>query len=331
MDVSMEDLARQIVALREELDSLRRVAMFGKQIDLIDFGQLRGYVYTDDLCYKQIDSRYKGKRADRPLTPLPVRSIQESYDAETTPLLATLFCHFWLHSLDFTFFDIGCQYGFSSVAIAQLIRSFGRANRVHAFDPGVAAELTPYNLALNGLGDQATFERMAVSQDTRPTVVFSELGHSENNRIVNRARSQELLSYPVMATSIDDYVESRQLSGHLILKVDTQGGEVEVFLGMSRVLAQRHVVAITEFTPDAIRSRVDPGRWLSGLAEHFHILDAGNVDMVIGSTHRMPVLETGAAQAFLERVEATPGHHTDLALIPRTLPKVASLLERVSG
>jgi hypothetical protein len=51
LDTSLEGLRAEVASLREELAQWKRAALFRRQVDLIDFGSIRGFVYTDDLCY----------------------------------------------------------------------------------------------------------------------------------------------------------------------------------------------------------------------------------------------------------------------------------------
>ncbi|MBL8212858.1 MAG: hypothetical protein JNK87_19240 [Bryobacterales bacterium] len=80
--------------------------------------------------------------------------------------------------------------------------------------------LAPFNIELNHLRDLITFEPMAVSAKPGPVMVFTELAHSENNRIVNRAADCEFSSYVKMGTSVDYYLQS-QGRFHVFAKIDT--------------------------------------------------------------------------------------------------------------
>jgi len=330
---ALQKLQTQLESLREELAQWKRAAMFRRQVDLIDFGAIRGFVYTDDLCYRQIDDRFKHGhiRKATPAPPHKTYSIAEAYERDDVPLLELLFCHYWLHGLDFALFDVGCQYGFGAMTAAQLIQSHGKDNRVFAFDPGVAAELTPFNLALSGLLDRVTFERLAISDAPRVAAVFTELGHSENNRIVNRTPGQEAISYPVMATSLDEYVRTRGVREHLIVKVDTQGAEAEVLAGMQRLLQDRFATIITEFTPWALSTHVDPADWLRTAMRQFAVFDLGTLDPLIGSGHRAQALDAGELPAFVKSVDSRPCRYTDLLLIPIGLPGADALMWRVNS
>lgn len=319
----IDALASKLAELETEVAQLRRLATFRRQIGLIDFGELRGFMYVDDLGYQQTRPEQRTGDIQRTIAdPLP-KDIATTYDDRRSTLLEILFCHHWLHGLEFTVLDIGCQYGFSAISTARNIQAFGKSNLVIAFDPGVAAELVPHNLLMNGMESRIRFERMAISKTCGPRIVYTELEHSENNRIVNRTQGQEAISYAVMATSLDAYC---RFPGHLIVKIDTQGAEPEVFGGMAQLLADRLVTAVTEFTPHAMATQVQPAEWLAHQMELFHVFDAGHLDLVIGPGHQVHKVELAG---FVERVDASPSRYTDLLMVPRHLPAVNELLSRI--
>lgn len=325
----MAALESEVGALKSEVDALKRAVSSGRHVDLVDFTELRVFMYTDDLCYVQLPEHYKHNQPvplNRDLSQ-PRRSPEERYANPSEPLLSTLFSHYWLNGLDFAFVDVGCQYGTSAMAAAQVILSAGQSNHVYAFDPGVAGQLAPFNIELNGLRKQVTFERLAISSVEMPGLVFAELGHSENNRIVNRARPIEAFSYVIQCTSLDYYLAEHRIEQPLVAKIDTQGGEVEVFAGMKRTLASRLVTCITEFVPGAISTRVPADQWLLRLGENFRIFEIRDLDLFLTPTHRVHVVEHDRVREFVREVAQRPIPYTDLLLVPMNLPRAAELAD----
>jgi len=322
----IQQLLDRVSRLEQELDLVRRIATFRHQIDMVHFAGSDGFVYTDDLGYTLM--REENKR----LTPgrrnphvEPARTIDECLADESQPLLAILFCHYWRQNLDFAVADIGCHYGFTAMATARIIHSFGRNNHVYAFDPGVASNMVPFNLVMNGMVEHVTFERLAISDRVGARAVFADLFHSEDNRIVNRMPEKEVLSYPAMCTSLDAYFRSPQ---NLILKIDTQGAEPEVFAGMQRLRKERLVTVLTEFTPHAMQTRVKPDEWLREIANEFLVFDAGAREVVLGQKHRVPRVDLND---FAARVDAKPSRYTDLLLVPKKLPALDDLVAHIQA
>lgn len=124
-------------------------------------------------------------------------------------------------------------------------------------------------------------------------------------------------SYVVRCTSLDEYVEAKGISTHLIVKVDTQGGEVEVFKGMDCVLRQRPTTCISEFTPVALATRVSPAEWLGALAGSFHIFDVGGQDLFLHRGHRLRQVPQDAVEEFTRRIAVEELRWTDLLLVPK--------------
>ncbi|MCC6344412.1 MAG: FkbM family methyltransferase [Bryobacterales bacterium] len=324
-------LEDEISGLKNELSRLNGIVTSGKIVDLVDFGELRVFMYTNDLSYVQLSDQYRHHTPSanfRDFTK-PYRSPSGRYHNDREPLLSFLLSHYWLHDLDFAVFDVGCQYGSSAMAAAQVILSSGNWNHVYAFDPGEAGALARYNILLNGLESHVTFEHLAISKGTFPGMVFTETGHSENNRLVNRTPSLETSSFVVMCTSIDEYATRKNLSGHCVIKIDTQGGEVEVFEGMKHLRQTRHVTCISEFVPEAIATRGCPIEWLTRVSEGCSIFEVPGMDIFLSPSHSLRYVPPDTVARFVSEIRARPNRYTDIVLIPETLPGHAVLARKL--
>ena len=71
-----EKLKRDLEALRDEVRVLRKLALHCRQVDLVDWGGLRAFMYMDDLTYFQVEERFKHSNdtAPRPPGALPTES-----------------------------------------------------------------------------------------------------------------------------------------------------------------------------------------------------------------------------------------------------------------
>lgn len=326
---SKGDHVDEIARLTEEVNRIKELLLIGRQVDLVDFGELRVFMYTDDLGYKQLGGRYKG------FTPSPSsrdwaqprREPQARYDNTCEPLVSFLLSHYWVHSLDFAYFDIGCQYGTSAMATAQVILSSGNANHVYAFDPGMAGNLAATNILLNKLQDIVTFERLGVSYDVYPGLVFIDSGHSENNRLVNRGHDLTTLSYVAMCTSLDRYAEEKGISTNAIVKIDTQGGEPEVLKGMRRMMETYSTTMLMEFAPHALQTRVQPIEWLAQLSNEYALYEIRDIDIFLSPAHHVnPIRELGQ---FVAELTMRSEPYTDLLCLPKKLPGLDSLQARL--
>jgi FkbM family methyltransferase len=135
-------------------------------------------------------------------------------------------------------FDVGAQYGYHALVASLLV---GPAGTVIAFEPGRLA----HRLLLDNLAQvpNAFVERRAVG-GTRGSVEFHDFGsrHSAVNTTLPSARVPEreratlhATRYPVMQTSIDDYVEQTGIVPDFV-KLDAEGSEHDIVMGMQAVL-----------------------------------------------------------------------------------------------
>ena len=131
-----------------------------------------------------------------------------------------------------------------------------------AFEPGIAGELLPYNVELNGLQDTVTVERLAVSFASLPTLFFYEAGNSEDSRILERKTIyKRTKALTVRCTTVDDYLAAHHLDCFPIVKIDTQGAEPDVLEGMQQTRTAKPVPIILEFSPWHLQ--VDPGEFVT--------------------------------------------------------------------
>lgn len=328
----LDDLKSDIKQLQDEVAMLRRLSLASRRVDLVDWGELKIFMYTEDLAYVGVDDKYKGTPLVRERLAIPSvrpQSPAAVYDSPGADILERLFCHYWLNNLDFTYFDIGCQYGSSVIGAARFIQACGGRNAIYCFEPGVAGQLAPFNFKLNTLDIPVVLERVAVTDGDHPVILFAEYAHSENNRIINRDPASELLSYVVSGTSVDHYVAAKNISGNLILKIDTQGGEYDVLAGMVNVLAERLTTTLMEFTPAALSTRTNPAVWLERFGD-YHMLDVPTFNTLEADRKPCSMIDPSQAASFVASVDQRPAKYTDILLLPKAIPNAEALLSRLT-
>ena len=141
------------------------------------------------------------------------------------------------------FVDVGCNVGYTALLAARIV---GAAGRVVALDAQrECAEATRANARLNGLeqievrhcaaGAASGEAEVIVTQDPLWTRLASV---GEHPLEVRRER--------VAVTSIDDLVERLDLANVDVVKIDVEGGELDVVAGMTRTLAAQRPFVIAE-------------------------------------------------------------------------------------
>jgi FkbM family methyltransferase len=131
-----------------------------------------------------------------------------------------------------TAYDLGANVGFYTLLFSRLV---GRDGVVHAFEPaernlGFLRRHVTMNHAAN-----VHIHPAAVGRETG-TALFDPVSHPSMGRLVPEPGSRTL---PVPLISLDDFVYSRGNAPPDIVKMDVEGGEVDVIVGMRRLLAER--------------------------------------------------------------------------------------------
>lgn len=298
--------------LGERLARLEAIVTHERRIDLVLNGSMPLFMYMDDLAYRQIPDEYKcAVQREAPGVFLRRRQPPRGSVFAGTPMGRSL--DYLLESFDrVAVLDIGCQYGTSAIAFANHLRLAGRSEPVFAFDPGDAGSLAPHNIAMNAEMGAVEFFPKAVSNWSGMTLLYSEIGNTENNRLGNPIDTRGVtMSRPAPVTTVDDFMAERSLDLPTFLKIDTQGFDYEVVDGARALIERQPVVLHVEFTPHAMRARLEPGDFLALLCHNFVVLDDANVGLG-------PIPEEKIAEA-VTRIDAYPSQHTDFICISRKL------------
>jgi len=299
---------------------MKKIFYEDRKVDLVDFGDLKIFMYTNDLSYRQLNPNQTNVNPLSIKQPIPIDASKFNMTVVNEfNLPFHLMEHYWENNLDFTYIDFGCQYGTSAFTAAHYIKYNKKNNKFICFDSGVAGNLVNYNIKINNLNDIVKFENLAVSSSSYPSMVFCEEGHSENNRIVNRINANETLSYLIDCITIDDYLDKNNINNNLIIKIDTQGADYEVFKGMKKTLENKYVTFVIEFTPWAVKNSIDPQNFLEILGSCSYIIDIQSFTLVKDSEYK----------DFVKKIDNSQSKWTDLLVIPSKLPNSLSLVNRL--
>lgn len=142
-----------------------------------------------------------------------------------------------------TFIDVGCNLGYTSLLAAGIV---GPAGRVVALDAQrECAAATRANADLNGLAQIDVHHSAAGAESGEAEVIVTQdplwtrlASVGEHPLEVRRER--------VAVTSIDDLVARLQLPAVDVVKIDVEGGELDVVAGMRRVLGEQRPFVIAE-------------------------------------------------------------------------------------
>lgn len=133
-------------------------------------------------------------------------------------------------------YDIGANFGYTSLVMANALGSHGR---VYAFEPSSHIYKSLLStIELNSLEQQIVPREIAVSKD-RGTASFVTLGGHTQGLLNDATQGQILESHnriDVSTTTLDHLVYSDQIESPQLLKIDVEGGESLVVQGARRVL-----------------------------------------------------------------------------------------------
>lgn len=131
-----------------------------------------------------------------------------------------------------TYIDVGANIGDTTIIAAAYTRG-----KIYAFEPSpVAYPRLLENIRLNGLGDQISAEKYAVS-DTDGIISFTETRASETSHI--GTGEGKLLK--VKSRTLDSYAEEKNIRMIHLLKIDVEGFEVLVLKGAESLLSQHRI------------------------------------------------------------------------------------------
>ena len=144
--------------------------------------------------------------------------------------------------------DIGAHIGYYTVLAA---RAVGSQGRVYAFEPTPKNyDLLCRNVQENGYNNVVTVPMAVADATGTARLVLSDKSSGLNTLC---RYSSEQRSIEVATTTLDDFFSN--YDGRLdVIKMDTEGAEPMILVGMQRLLHRYHDLAIfTEFFPRAIQ------------------------------------------------------------------------------
>jgi FkbM family methyltransferase len=143
-----------------------------------------------------------------------------------------------------TFLDIGAHHGIYSVVAA---KKFGSSVRVVAFEPSPRERRRmQLHLRYNGI-KSVTLEPYALAaEDGVATLAVTVDGFSTMNSLRPPPIDQATQRVMVDTTSLDAYFRRKQIDGVDLVKIDTEGGELETFRGAARLLSHHRPLIICE-------------------------------------------------------------------------------------
>lgn len=162
-----------------------------------------------------------------------------------------------------TVVDVGANYGYYSLLLADLV---GPEGRVHAVEPNPdAAALLSRSLALNGFAGRSFVEQVALGAGDGEATLFVPDGEPKNAALTaGEAVGRPGRQCAVRVRSLDEMIGPDSRID--FIKIDAEGGEEAIIEGMERILANRPPPMVLEY--NAARYP-DPGTFLERLLRSY--------------------------------------------------------------
>lgn len=150
-----------------------------------------------------------------------------------------------------TVFDAGASIGIFSILQAR------RGARVYAFEPNPSVyRRLSRNVTANGLADAVHVYNLAIGSSPGLGVLHVPSGVTVGGTVTPTMDRNTITSSTVQITSLDHVVPSLDVTHIDLLKVDTEGAEVEVLRGAARTLEMVERVLL-EYHSDALGEQVE--------------------------------------------------------------------------
>ena len=258
-----------------------------------------------------------------------------------------------------TVLDIGAFVGDFAIRMGNLIRTFGRQNRVYAFDPTDAGALIPYNVRINGLDGIVIHKELAIDCHAQYSLFTVSPGDYDSTtaakrhaprfnlsaqlkfllktshklayieRLIRYFRPRPQYNLIVEATTISRFAARIGLRTPIFAKINVEGLDADVVRDL-RQFARTSGVPVTivfEFKPRSYGSLAEASAFLNDLVEEYYIFD-------IWYCPNPCLCNEVTREALPGFVNTVLNHrivaYTDILLIPRSLPGAAQLAERLS-
>jgi FkbM family methyltransferase len=152
--------------------------------------------------------------------------------------------------------DIGAHIGLFSVIASQVAGSRGK---VFAFEPAPSTyKLLQHTIDINHKKDVIEPFQKAVGKEAGKITFFVSDGEADNsNSLVNYKDDRALHGIDVEVTSVDAFVQEKNLSRLDFIKIDVEGAEYDTLRGAAGTLKSLRPVCIVAIHPEPIQAKGD--------------------------------------------------------------------------
>lgn len=153
--------------------------------------------------------------------------------------------------------DVGANIGLFSIQLMDCLRAIGRAKdigQILALEPvPLIRRIAQANFSAVGL-DPSALQECALGRRREDLQIFLDAGNGGNNSLLpDQVPNQLSETITVRVDTLDKIlIERGALENNILLKIDVQGFEADVILGISDTLWQQVEVLVLEISPSAL-------------------------------------------------------------------------------
>ncbi len=141
----------------------------------------------------------------------------------------------------------GSHIGTETLILSRLV---GDTGHVYGFEPTTTSfHSLNENIKLNGLTNISTYELALGEKNGAVGFCLLPPWHCNPGRNGKVVRSDEIIKTTVNQTTIDTFVQENNLTKVNFLKMDIQGGEMDLLDGAHETLSRFHPIIFTEASP----------------------------------------------------------------------------------
>jgi FkbM family methyltransferase len=256
----------------------------------------------------------------------PFVDIEQLWSAPRQAPFNCLFSHMWRESRSFSYLDVGAHVGMEAFGCLTFAKRCGRPLKAYCFEPGETFDFLSIGAKLNGFTDSCMLLRSAVA-DYSGVANFNILSGNASagsSLLANAGMGLDVGRATVTREiiTIDDFVQKQNVEGDIIAKVDTEGTDFSVLRGMAKTMASRNVITQIEIAPTLLDRSVSPATEIAALM-------ASNILFENQETTPLSMLTMSDVHGFIDRVQLSQYGFADLILIPKLLPGIERLIERL--
>lgn len=151
-----------------------------------------------------------------------------------------------------TIFDIGTNVGNVTLEAAKAVGSSGK---IHSFEPdAVNFERLQSNLKLNNFSNISANKLGLGDKPGQFTIANVSPGNKGMNRII-KEESADFKSSQIQVTTIDKYVEEKNINTIDLIKIDVEGFEYNVLKGGTRSIEKFHPTFFIELDDNNLKAQ----------------------------------------------------------------------------